>query len=230
MFNNRLLTSWDGFAQALELRSGPSSYENRQATLYKLQQTSTVTAYQTEFEKLSNCVIGLSQESSLNCFISGLRVDIQQEIAIHKPQTISQAIGLAKLIEDKLDDYRPLPIIPHLHPSTTTPLLPAPPINSTTSSNSSRAAPLLVKRLSPEEMQRRKAQGLCFRYPEKFHPCHRCNPPKFLTIEYHKPPMPHEDMTPINPTVDQTHNPNMGAAMAEEQYLRHFRSHLGEPG
>jgi hypothetical protein len=76
-----------------------------------------VVDYQAQFEKLGNRVIGLPADAILNCFISGLLPDIRNEIAIQRPQTITQAIGLAKLIESKLKDSRnrftkPLPSVP----------------------------------------------------------------------------------------------------------------------
>nr|GFB97886.1 hypothetical protein [Tanacetum cinerariifolium] len=70
--------------------------------LFKLKQDGLVATYQTEFERLSNCVVGLPHTALLNCFMSGLRPDIQQEIAIYHPTTLHQTYGLAKLIEDKL--------------------------------------------------------------------------------------------------------------------------------
>nr|GEW13498.1 Ty3/gypsy retrotransposon protein [Tanacetum cinerariifolium] len=82
-----------------------------------------------------------------------LRLDIQQELAILRPYTITQAIGLAKL---------PLP-----------PLLTTPPKQPQT---------LPYTRLSAEALQQRKAAGLCFRCPERYHPGHKCNPPQFLLI------------------------------------------------
>lgn len=48
--------------------------------------------------------MGLPQESILNFFISGLAHEIRNEMAIHSPVLISQAIGLAQLIESKLKD------------------------------------------------------------------------------------------------------------------------------
>jgi hypothetical protein len=83
------------------LRFGPSTYENHQAQLFKLKQTGSVSEYQAIFEKLGNRVIGLPADAMLNCFISGLNPEIKNEIAIQKPYTISQAIGLAKLVEVK---------------------------------------------------------------------------------------------------------------------------------
>ncbi|KAL4573070.1 hypothetical protein LXL04_019863 [Taraxacum kok-saghyz] len=102
MSNNNLLGTWAEFTRALETRFGPSTYENHQATLFKLRQISTVAAYQSEFEKISNCVVGLPPHALRDCFISGLRLDIQAELALHGPQTLHQTYGLAKLIEDKL--------------------------------------------------------------------------------------------------------------------------------
>lgn len=137
MHNNNLIGDWSTFACALELRFGPSTFENHQAALFKLKQTSSVSAYQIEFERLSNCVVGLPPTALLNCFISGLRIDIQQEIAIHHPASLHQAYGLAKLIEDKLTadiprysasprtaPFSPSPSPPPPSPSTTPALLP----------------------------------------------------------------------------------------------------------
>lgn len=57
--------------------------------------------YQKEFERLCNRVIGLPANAILD-FISGLRSDIQYEMALLQPASISHATGLAKLIESKI--------------------------------------------------------------------------------------------------------------------------------
>lgn len=43
----------------------------------------------------------------LNCFILGLHPKICFEIAISQPTLVSQAIGLAKLVESKIKDVKP---------------------------------------------------------------------------------------------------------------------------
>ncbi|KAL0411133.1 UNVERIFIED_CONTAM: hypothetical protein Slati_3703000 [Sesamum latifolium] len=58
--------------------------------------------YQREFERLCNCVVGLSPEVILDYHLSGLRADIQRELVVLQPTSISQAIGLVKLLESKL--------------------------------------------------------------------------------------------------------------------------------
>ena len=42
-----------------------------------------------------------------------------------------------------------------------------------------------MKRLSWEEMQKRRAQGLCFKCNDKFIAGHRCQGPQLLSLESH---------------------------------------------
>nr|KYP74288.1 hypothetical protein KK1_006960 [Cajanus cajan] len=85
MFHNNQLGDWPSFARALEIRFGPSSYENHQGKLLKLCQTSSVADFQATFEKLSNRVFGIPPEVLKNCFISGLNTEIQNEMAMLQP-------------------------------------------------------------------------------------------------------------------------------------------------
>ena len=78
MHHNHLITDWPSFTRSLELRFGPSSYINHQAELFKLHQHTTVTDYQTRFEKLCNCVHGFTPYTILICFISDLTPEIRR--------------------------------------------------------------------------------------------------------------------------------------------------------
>lgn len=66
----------------MELHFGSLTYENHQVQLFKLRQTSFVFDYHTVFKKLCNMVYGLPIDVLLNCFLSGLHVDIRRELAI----------------------------------------------------------------------------------------------------------------------------------------------------
>lgn len=178
MFQNGQLSDWMSFVRALELRFGPSTYDNFQAELFKLRQNGSVSEYQSQFEKLCNRVYGIPPEALLNCFISGLYPDIRKELAILKPHTISQALGLAKLIEAKLKDTKPK----HFRPTYPT-------TSQTSHSNTTKfpttppnpnPSPLAIKKLNPSQMQERRAQGLCYNCDEKYIPGHKCSTPKFL--------------------------------------------------
>ncbi|KAJ0453998.1 putative retrotransposon gag domain-containing protein [Helianthus annuus] len=179
LHNNHLLGTWPEFVRALELRFGPSTYENHQTTLFKLQQTTSVIAYQAEFEKISNRVVGLTPEVLKNCFISGLKQEIHSELALHHPRTLHDAYSIAKLLEDKfnaglLDTNRSGSPPLSTEPTQTQSLLRAP---------STSAQPLPIKKLTAAEMQTRRAAGLCFNCDERYQPGHRCQPPKFLFMQ-----------------------------------------------
>lgn len=163
---------------------GPSTFVNHQQALFKLQQTTTVSDYQKEFERLSNRVTCLSPRAILDCFISGLHVDIKNELALLKPTTIADAIGMAKLVESKLlltkqHHYIPKPYSsnsaathsgPNL-PNPNTPLLTAPPARLALPAPPAKN-PMSVRRLSPTEKQVRGAKGLCFNCDGCFTPGH----------------------------------------------------------
>ncbi|KAL0322348.1 UNVERIFIED_CONTAM: hypothetical protein Scaly_2531200 [Sesamum calycinum] len=84
------------------MRCDPSSYENHLQALFKVCQTGSLLDYQLDFEKLCPRVVGLSPESISDCFLFGLCSDTHKELAILHPTSILQAIGLARLIDTKL--------------------------------------------------------------------------------------------------------------------------------
>ncbi|XP_050908813.1 uncharacterized protein LOC127122537 [Lathyrus oleraceus] len=179
MFNNHLLSTWEAFTRALEVRFGPSAYDNHQQALFKLKQTASVADYQRDFERLCNRVTGLSPLAITDCFVSGLKFHIQNELAVHQPTSISQAIGLAKLIESKTSVTRPFQATTSKYPKP--PLLPTPP-HQLPQRNTLPQTPFPIKRLNPTEMQQRRTQGLCFNCDERFHPGHRCKSKQFLLL------------------------------------------------
>ncbi|KAH9666617.1 hypothetical protein KPL70_020713 [Citrus sinensis] len=198
MHKNQQLSSWAALTRAIESRFGPSSYINHRATLFKLTQTSSVEAYQSTFENIYNRVTNLHPDAILDCFISGLKPTIQNELAIHKPSNLPDAIALAKLIEDKLLSYNqkfiswkstntPIPIPTrnetNIWPDPRPPLLPLPPPNP---SNPPKTT-LPIRRLTTAEMQTRRAQGLCFNCDERFKPGHRCRTRPFLLLLTEEP-------------------------------------------
>lgn len=211
LHHNQLLTTWEEFTRALELRFGPSSFENHQQALFKLQQTGTVSDYQREFERLCNRVVGLSQPAILDCFLSGLRLEIHHELAILNPTSISQAIGLAKLVETKLQATKNLstptqrpyyPKNPSYSPSQISatsssspytpkpaqlpPLLPSPPTKLAIPAPPPSKPPFPIKYLTSAEQDARRAKGLCFNCDERFHRGHRCKAPSNFSSSWRR--------------------------------------------
>ncbi|XP_058725452.1 uncharacterized protein LOC131596726 [Vicia villosa] len=172
MHSNNMLLSWSAFLQAIESRFAPSLYKDPKGALFKLCQTSSVKEYQAQFESLANRIIGLPPPFYLSCFISGLKPAIRREVQAFQPLSLTQAIHLAKLQEEKYMDRTPFPAKS---------FQPAAP---TTGSSSSSFKPSItvnppkpptpIKRLSPDELQARREKGLCYNCDERFHTGHRC--------------------------------------------------------
>lgn len=103
---NNQLSTWATFTCQAKLRLGPSRFINHEARLFKLKQRTTMDAYLNEFEALSTHVTKLSDTSLLNYFLSGLSDNIQSELYLLHPESLHDAIGMAKLLEDKCHTTR----------------------------------------------------------------------------------------------------------------------------
>nr|KYP45909.1 hypothetical protein KK1_032523 [Cajanus cajan] len=212
MYYNQKLGDWVPFSHALETRFGPSSYENHQPTLFKLKQTGTVTDYQAAFEKLNNQVLGL-----------GLQPDIQRDLAILKPQTVSQTMGLAKLIEDKLKDHKTKPFRSSSFSSST---------SHTTNQKPIPTIP--IKRLTSQQMQERRDAGLCYNCDEKFFPGHKCATPRFFLLlcdkDLSNPGLVPDSILPMGePALHFQLSPQALASSPSPQTLKFHGSILGLP-
>ncbi|MCI02373.1 hypothetical protein A2U01_0023405, partial [Trifolium medium] len=189
-----------------ELRFAPTAYDDPRGKLFKLQQTTTVASYLTEFESLANRIVGLSSPDLLSCFISGLRSELRREVLAQQPTSLNQAAGLARLQEEKLQDLLrlaksrpqhpwvpPTPSRPNPSPSSSAPLLPTPP---------SRPR---FRQLSPTEMADRREKGLCFNCDERFSRNHRCKARFLLLIAEED-----DDSHGLDPEDDDSHGLDSG--------------------
>lgn len=61
VMNSGIFTNWDSFCRALQVRFGLMTYYDPMEALTCLKQTSTVAAYETQFESLSNRLSRLSE-------------------------------------------------------------------------------------------------------------------------------------------------------------------------
>ena len=182
---NTKIDSWDGFLKALQVRFGPSELEDYQGKLSKLVQVGSVLDYQEEFESLSNKVDGLSKSFLLSCFISGLKPSIQHEVASFQPKTLTRAMALAKVQDQKLNLKKTPPKLFSPYPS----LLPTPthiqpsasfskPFNTTHSqpsnTNPANKTKPNIQTLSQSQIQEKREKGLFFYCDEKYSFGHKC--------------------------------------------------------
>nr|GFC96529.1 transposon Ty3-G Gag-Pol polyprotein [Tanacetum cinerariifolium] len=57
--------------------------------------------YQETFERLSIRVEGLPESFLVGCFIGGLKDEIRLEVKLKKPRWLVEAMGMARLVEEK---------------------------------------------------------------------------------------------------------------------------------
>lgn len=180
--------TWHELTQAALLRFGPTDYDDPSESLTRLRQTTTVTAYQEAFERLSHRVDGLPEHFLIGCFVAGLRDDIRLDVKIKHPNTLAEAIGVARLIEERNQIQRkggtpyrgqPAPVATRVNSNPNPGILGPPPGPPTTPPT----APARIRRISTQEARERREKGLCYYCDEKFAPGHRCERPQLFMIE-----------------------------------------------
>jgi hypothetical protein len=173
--------TWDGFVEGLLLRFGPSAYDNVDGELAKIRQTSTVSEYQSRFERLYNRTRGWSEKQLVGTFIEGLQSEIRREVKAQRPRTITAAFSNARVQEERLSEekHKTTKVVSRMSGgSTGAPNLPRKPY---------------ATRLTQEELKQRTAKGLCWHCDEKWHRGHQCKQGKLLMIEPVEVPM-HSDI------------------------------------
>ncbi|VFQ73826.1 unnamed protein product [Cuscuta campestris] len=184
---NNPMATWPEFLDAVQQRFDPTYYENYVGLLSKLTQTSTVLAYQTEFESLLNKVSGVPESTLVAMFIAGLKQPIQREVNLRNPSTLPITFSLARELSAchsdatglyGKDTRRPWSSRPPVSP--TAGILPTPPSSSRATppppagrgSDSNSKLPIVW--LTNTEKTERTKKGLCWYCDEKWVPGHNC--------------------------------------------------------
>ncbi|XP_037493831.1 uncharacterized protein LOC110010892 [Jatropha curcas] len=160
--------TWGIFSEELWSRFGPTDCEDFEESLSKIRQTGLLRDYQREFERLGNRVKGWTQKALVGTFMGGLKPEITEGIRMFKPQTLKDAISLARMKDEQLLRQKKA-------------IRPSYQMSSSSATKIKQSTP--VKRLSWEEMQNRWAKGLCFNCDERFVPGHRCSKPQLLLLD-----------------------------------------------
>ena len=96
-------------------------------------------------------------------------MEIAKAVRMFKPQSLKDAISLARMKDDQIHRMR------KSHPRTLS--------TNASGVTQERSSNATIKRLTWDEIQRRRAQGLCFNCNEQFTPGHRCHQPQVLLLE-----------------------------------------------
>ncbi|CAA0829053.1 Unknown protein, partial [Striga hermonthica] len=143
------IITWDVYERELLTRFGTSDYHNYNEALTRIRQTGSLREYIREFERLACRVRDWPEDALVGAFIGGLKFDMAAEVWLERPDTMHDAMEVARRREDHLVATRRgradtrNPDTRRTGPSQ----LPA----STRPAFNTRPAGSLVRRLSPEE-------------------------------------------------------------------------------
>ncbi|TXG72195.1 hypothetical protein EZV62_000774 [Acer yangbiense] len=93
---------WEEYVKALNIRFGVNVFEDPMADLMNLKQLGTLQDYMDKFD-LALSRVSLTEEYTISCFISGLRVELQGLVRIFNPTNLQHAYSIARFI------YMPCP-------------------------------------------------------------------------------------------------------------------------
>ena len=133
---------------------------------------------------------GLHKLFLKGCSIAGLWEEIRLDVKIKQPRSLAEAIGVARLVEERntlqrkgINPYRS-PIndtqprsVSHNSPR----LLGPPPAQRNNFNISGNGSPF--KHITSNEARERREKGLCYYYDERFLPGQRCQRPQLFMIE-----------------------------------------------
>lgn len=152
--------------------------------LSRVKQTDSLREYQKEFERIATRV-RWPEKALVGTFIGALKNDLAREVKVCKPKTLLAAIEYARLRDEHLNDvkkgWRADPKRPPVLQSDYRPSIPRG--ENILSRNMGKPLPVGVKKLSWEEMQKKREKGLCFNCDEKFTQGHRCKISQVYLIE-----------------------------------------------
>ncbi|KAG8386825.1 hypothetical protein BUALT_Bualt03G0189200 [Buddleja alternifolia] len=183
----RELPGWEEYIKALHDRFGSVTFQDPMSELMNLRQVSSVKDYLDKFHELLNNV-DLSEAYAVSCFLARLKNEIVVQVRMFKPKSLQEAVSLAKLQEQAFILAAKRNVGSFKHNSTfqkNTPLLPTPPqsynsFSSTTTPTFKNNLPPSTtpkptgKRLTPQELEEKRAKGLCFLCDEKYSREHIC--------------------------------------------------------
>ena len=146
-----------------------------------VKQEGTVEEFRMKFVELASPLEGIPEEVFMSQFINGLENSIKAEVRLLNPVTLEEAMELAVRIEVKnavITKEKSL----HGSRKSTSSFTSGKGVFGSTNSvnmsnsivNSSNKTGSEFRRLSDQEVQQKRALGLCYRCDEKFSPGHRC--------------------------------------------------------
>ncbi|XP_026459874.1 uncharacterized protein LOC113360593 [Papaver somniferum] len=180
--------SWTCFCENIYARFENPAHDNIVGLFNKLVQLTTVEAYFEEFEYLKALLLSVHphfpETYFIDSFIGGLKEELRGSVLMFNPQTLLNAFSLARMQEQTLSLQHRVTKYPQkqIHtpinssrPSTSASFTSTPPPHPAPTPPVPKSNTIIpLKKLTPEQVQSRKAQGLCFNCDDYYRRGHIC--------------------------------------------------------
>ncbi|KAF3775138.1 hypothetical protein EJ110_NYTH51190 [Nymphaea thermarum] len=97
--------TWDKYKASLQLQFGDSTFIDYDEDLKNLTQTTTVPAYQRQFERLAS-MVQWPKKALIRSFKGGLRSDIKREMMFHRFERLQECFAIARLYEERIEERK----------------------------------------------------------------------------------------------------------------------------
>ena len=161
------IISWSIFTEELIAYHDDVKSNSFFTQLINLRQKGPVIEHIQQFQKLSLRVEGIADDKLLDLFIGTLKDNIQHEVRLFEPTSLDKPFMVARKVESK-----------NLAMATrrTTP-------NTSKESNFPSTNNPQPTRLTPQQLEERRAKGLCFNCDSKYSKGHKCGEKKLFYID-----------------------------------------------
>ncbi|KAF3635230.1 putative early nodulin-like protein 1-like [Capsicum annuum] len=172
----KVLMTWEEFQKHCFQQFEPPESSNPVGELVTLRQTSTVEAYQCQFqEKLARANHLIPEHLHIGIFMAGLDDSIRMDVQLLKPPELSAAMCLARALEQKqqLQKVSNIRKVAWQQPRTS--------LGSTV--NSAKQPNPFCQAINSDRDAERRAKGLCYSCDEQYSATHQCKQLFWLELD-----------------------------------------------
>nr|VVW92635.1 unnamed protein product [Nymphaea colorata] len=97
--------TWEKYKASLQLQFGDSTFIDYDEDLKNLVQSTTVAAYQRQFERLAS-MVQWPEKALIGAFKGGLKSEVKTELKIHRFNRLEECFAMARLYEEQIEEKR----------------------------------------------------------------------------------------------------------------------------
>lgn len=174
-------SDWHDFTWVLCQEFGHSELDDSAESLVNLKQTGTLRDYVIEFQRLANRMRDISPALLKSCFVGSLKPKLRHDVKILRPRVVLEVTAFAQQLDAKIANVK-VKTLSKTHSIQPISRYPLQSFNSNAPSET-RMKPSNIKKMTPEEVDHCRRNGLCFHCKEKYVRGHTCEKKQLLLID-----------------------------------------------